>query len=292
MIRCVPKRSIEPAEARRAERDEQAGRQERQRGLDRRPAVASSAGTACRRTGSRSSCRTASSRRGSRARAGPSAGCRAARAAGACAARSSRTAPAARRRSRTRRSSRASAQPVFGRLDDGAHEQQHRRRDRHRARDVVACARPRTGRSRGITRGATSRIASANGTGSRKVQRQPSSVSRPPMTSPSEKPARAGGGVDGQRAVAVRALAERGGDDREAGGRGERRAHALEKRVRTSSVPSLTSPPIAEATTNTDEPERSAPVCGRACRRRGRRAAAGRRSRARSPTRPTAAARW
>jgi hypothetical protein len=44
------------------------------------------------------------------------------------------------------------------------------------------------GRSRGITRGATARMASANGTGSRNVQRQPSSVSSPPSTRPSEKP--------------------------------------------------------------------------------------------------------
>ncbi len=47
---------------------------------------------------------------------------------------------------------------------------------------------PIAGRSRGITRGATSRMASANGTGSRNVQRQPSSVSSPPKTSPIEKP--------------------------------------------------------------------------------------------------------
>ena len=43
-------------------------------------------------------------------------------------------------------------------------------------------------RSCGITRGPIASSVSAIGTGSRKVQRQPSSVSRPPRTSPSEKP--------------------------------------------------------------------------------------------------------
>ena len=38
------------------------------------------------------------------------------------------------------------------------------------------------------TRGAAISMASATGTGSRNVQRQPSSVSRPPNTRPSEKP--------------------------------------------------------------------------------------------------------
>ena len=43
-------------------------------------------------------------------------------------------------------------------------------------------------RSCGITRGPIASRAIAIGTGSRKVQRQPSSVSRPPSTRPSEKP--------------------------------------------------------------------------------------------------------
>jgi hypothetical protein len=45
-----------------------------------------------------------------------------------------------------------------------------------------------SGGSFGSSRGATTRIAAAIGTGSRKVKRQPTSVSRPPKISPSEKP--------------------------------------------------------------------------------------------------------
>ena len=47
---------------------------------------------------------------------------------------------------------------------------------------------PSRGRSRGTKRGASASRAIAMGTGSRNVQRQPSSVSRPPATRPSEKP--------------------------------------------------------------------------------------------------------
>ena len=47
---------------------------------------------------------------------------------------------------------------------------------------------PSAGASLASTRGAATSSASAIGTGSRNVQRQPSSVSRPPNTSPSEKP--------------------------------------------------------------------------------------------------------
>jgi hypothetical protein len=45
-----------------------------------------------------------------------------------------------------------------------------------------------TGPSLASTRGAATSSAAATGTGSRKVQRQPSSVNRPPKTRPSEKP--------------------------------------------------------------------------------------------------------
>ena len=47
---------------------------------------------------------------------------------------------------------------------------------------------PSVGRSGRITRGAAISSASATGTGSRNVQRQPISVSNPPNTRPSENP--------------------------------------------------------------------------------------------------------
>ena len=76
-----------------------------------------------------------------------------------------------------------------GRLDDGAHQQQHAGGQRHRARDVVAAlgVRGRPGRA-GCSAGPANSTSAATGTGSRNVQRQPTLVSSPPKISPNEKP--------------------------------------------------------------------------------------------------------
>ena len=131
-------------------------------------------------------------------------------------------------------------------------------------------------------RGASSQDRSANGTGSRNVQRQPISVMRPPRTSPNEKPLAPTRGVDAERLVAGRALGERGRDEREARGRGERRRGALDEA--RGDEQRRVARQAAEQRRDEEHGERAdqrAPAA-QAGRPRGRRAAAGRRSRARS----------
>ena len=139
MIRARPEAVHQRPEPRRAERDEQAGRQERQRGLERRPAVHRLQVQRADELEAEVAAEQQHRRRGWPAPAAPSAGCRAGRAGGRCAARSSRTSPAARRRARTRDRDRRAPALVRG-LDDGADEQQHRGRHGDRAGDVVAPA--------------------------------------------------------------------------------------------------------------------------------------------------------
>ena len=122
------------------------------------------------------------------------------------------------------------APALVGRLDDGADEQEHpggerqapgkskRRRDERGAAVVRDHARRRSASS-----------ASAIGTGSRKVQRQPSSVSSAAEDEAEREAAGARRGVDAEGAVALGALGERRRDDRQARRRGEGRGGALQE---------------------------------------------------------------
>ena len=103
--------------------------------------------------------------------------------------------------------------------------------------------------------------------------------------------ARAGRGVDAQRPVALRALGETGGDDRQPGGRGEGGGDALEEAGDDEQRAVADEAAERRRDGEDGERDRAARAGGRAGRRRGRRAAGSRRSPARSPRRSTAAAR-
>ena len=77
---------------------------------------------------------------------------------------------------------------LVGRLDDGAHEQEHPAGQRQRPGHVEAAAVERRGAVVRDDARPDGEQRERDGTGSRKVQRQPSSVRTPPRTRPREKP--------------------------------------------------------------------------------------------------------
>ena len=129
---------------------------------------------------------------------------------------------------RERADDRGVAPADFGRLDHGADEQQHGGGDRERAGDVVAP--PRAGDDP-VARDHTPRQDQDRQRERDREQEGPAPAQLGQQAAEHEaerEAARPGGGVVGERPVAVRALRERRRDDRQPGRRGERGAHALD----------------------------------------------------------------
>ena len=106
-------------------------------------------------------------------------------------------------------------------------------------------------RSRGTSRRPAIRVTSATGAGRKKTQRQPISVSSPPITSPSEKPV-------APVAVKIESALLRAGPSandvvmiESAAGAVNAALTPLTNRVAIRNVPSFASPPSIDATTNT-----------------------------------------
>ena len=87
----------------------------------------------------------------------------------------------------------------------------------------------RAGWSFGTRRTPAISVTSATGAGRKKTQRQPISVSRPPITSPSENPVAPVAVKIESALLRAGPSREARGDDRERRGRRERRAHALDE---------------------------------------------------------------
>ena len=148
------------------------------------------------------------------------------RTSGADALRSRRTKREERCRSRERAERARRAPAHVRRVDEREHEQQHRGGHRHGACDVERAREPRPTAVRDETK-------PGEECDERKRCRQeehpaPADLGQEPAEDEAEREAgRAGRRVDRERLVARGALGERRRDDREPGGRGERRADAL-----------------------------------------------------------------